>query len=261
MERIMDLSTPRLFRWDDIAAEPVTDSIRRKVITGEHAMMAQIWLDAGCVVPQHSHEAEQISWVFSGALKFVIDGETIDVRSGDVLIIPSGVPHEAVALEDTWEMDSFAPIRHDWLDGTDSYFTGPQKAAKGFSNPASASNPARLVRWDGIVVEPITSDIDRRFATGDRETLAELILRKGCVVPQHSHVSEQLTWVRAGALELDLSGTVYTVPGGSVLRIPGGLPHMATALEDTRVIDLFGPRRDDWLAGSDQYLRQAKVSR
>jgi quercetin dioxygenase-like cupin family protein len=60
--------------------------------------------------------------VFQGALKFLIHGEYITVREGEVLHIPSWVPHQAEALEDTFEMDVFSPIRHDWLDGTDTYF-------------------------------------------------------------------------------------------------------------------------------------------
>ena len=255
----MDLGTPRLFRWEDLPRERVTDQIGRKVITGERVMMAHIWLDPGCVVPHHSHESEQVSWVFSGALKFIIGGETQVVRAGEVLVIPSWVAHEAVALEPTYEMDVFSPIRRDWLERTDAYFHQPATRAADFDNPATGGNPARLTRWDTVPVEPMTPSITRAFVTGERATVAELVLEAGTVVPTHEHESEQLTWVRSGALELELAGECFTVSPDTVLRIPSRVPHQARALEPTRVVDVFGPRREDWLARDDQYLRRAEA--
>lgn len=109
-------------RWDDMPHEPVTDVISRKVITGEHEMIAQVFLAKGAVVPSHSHESEQITYILSGALRFRMAGEEIVVRAGEVLVIPSWLEHEAEALEDTLDVDVFSPIRRDWLDGTDDYF-------------------------------------------------------------------------------------------------------------------------------------------
>ncbi len=250
------LDTTQLFTWDALDSEAVTDRIRRRIVTGERIMMAHIWLDGGAVVPEHSHEAEQLSWVFSGGLKFIIAGETIVVGPGELLLIPSGVPHEAVALEDTWEMDLFSPIRHDWLARTDAYFHASPRAAPGLSVPATGANPATLIRWSNVPVEPMTPAIDRAFLSGERATVADIALRKGAVVPEHAHESEQLSWVRSGALELVVAGTSHRVPAGSVLRIPSRVPHRAVALEDTRVVDAFAPRREDWITGTDQYLRQ-----
>ena len=110
------------YRWDDIASEKVTEMISRKVVTGEREMLAQIWLKKGAIVPTHAHESEQISYVLQGTLKFTIQGEAFIVREGDVLHIPSMVPHQAEALDDCFEMDVFSPIRQDWLDKTDDYF-------------------------------------------------------------------------------------------------------------------------------------------
>jgi len=110
------------YRWDDIASEKVTEMISRKIVTGEREMLAQIWLKKGAIVPTHSHESEQISYVLQGALKFTIQGEEFIVREGEVLHIPSMVPHQAEALDDCFEMDVFSPIRQDWLDKTDDYF-------------------------------------------------------------------------------------------------------------------------------------------
>ena len=114
--------TVRLHRWDEIALEKVTEMISRKIVTGEREMVAQVYLKKGALVPRHSHESEQMTYVLQGALKFLINGEEITVREGEVLHIPSWIEHQAEALDDTFELDLFSPIRQDWLDHTDSYF-------------------------------------------------------------------------------------------------------------------------------------------
>lgn len=110
------------YRWDEIAPEKVTEMISRKIVTGAREMLAQIWLKKGAIVPMHQHESEQISYVLQGTLKFTIQGSEYIVREGEVLHIPSNVPHQAEALDDCFEMDVFSPIRQDWLDKTDDYF-------------------------------------------------------------------------------------------------------------------------------------------
>ena len=122
IERIMSTQTVRLHRWDEIALEKVTEMLSRKIVTGEREMLSQIYLKRGCLVPMHSHESEQMTYILQGALKFLINGEEITVREGEVLHIPSWVEHQAEALEDTFELDVFSPIRQDWLDHTDDYF-------------------------------------------------------------------------------------------------------------------------------------------
>lgn len=112
----------KLHRWDEIALEKVTEMISRKLVTGAREMLAQIYLKKGALVPMHSHESEQMTYVLQGALKFLIGGEEITVREGEVLHIPSWVEHQAEALDDTFELDLFSPIRQDWLDGSDHYF-------------------------------------------------------------------------------------------------------------------------------------------
>jgi quercetin dioxygenase-like cupin family protein len=115
----------RHVRWADLPKETVTAQLSRRLVTGERMMLAQVYLEKGCIVPRHSHENEQITWIVEGALRFWIgaDGaEEVVVRAGEVLHIPSNVPHMAEALEDTLDVDIFSPIRQDWLDHTDSYF-------------------------------------------------------------------------------------------------------------------------------------------
>jgi unsaturated pyranuronate lyase len=108
--------TVRLHRWDEIALEKVTELLSRKIIAGEREMVAQVYLKRGCLVPMHAHESEQMTYILQGALKFLIGGDEITVREGEVLHIPSRIEHQAEALEDTFELDVFSPIRQSWLD-------------------------------------------------------------------------------------------------------------------------------------------------
>jgi quercetin dioxygenase-like cupin family protein len=105
-----------LHRWDEIALEKVTEMISRKIVSGEREMLAQTYLKRGALVPLHTHESEQMTYVLQGALRFLVEGEEIIVREGEVLHIPSGTPHQTEALEDTFELDVFSPVRADWLD-------------------------------------------------------------------------------------------------------------------------------------------------
>jgi quercetin dioxygenase-like cupin family protein len=111
----------RLFSWDEVKTEVMNPNVKRKVITGDKAMVAQVFIAKGGVVPEHHHESEQLTYIMEGALEFELEGRTVVVRKGHVLHIPSNVPHRAVALEDTLDLDIFSPIRLDWLDGTDHY--------------------------------------------------------------------------------------------------------------------------------------------
>ena len=104
-----------LHRWDEIALEKVTEMISRKIVAGGREMLAQVYLKKGALVPKHSHESEQMTYVLQGGLRFLIAGEELIVREGEVLHIPSGMAHQAEALADTFELDVFSPVRRDWL--------------------------------------------------------------------------------------------------------------------------------------------------
>jgi quercetin dioxygenase-like cupin family protein len=98
--------------------------ITRQLITGERMMIAHVRLKKGDEVPQHSHENEQITYILEGALHFWLGlqgDREVTVRAGEVLVIPSNLPHRALALEETLDVDVFNPPRQDWLDGTDAY--------------------------------------------------------------------------------------------------------------------------------------------
>jgi quercetin dioxygenase-like cupin family protein len=111
-------------RWADIPAEQLRGGITRRLVTGERLMLAHVYLKKGDDVPRHAHENEQLTYVLEGALQFWLgpnDERTVTVRTGEVLVIPSNVPHRAFALEDTLDVDCFNPPRQDWLSGTDAY--------------------------------------------------------------------------------------------------------------------------------------------
>lgn len=111
-------------RHASFAAMPIehlNPLIERQYVSAERSMLAKLLLRKGCVVPMHHHENEQITYILEGALKFILDGEEIVVRGGEVLVIPPNVPHSAEALEDTVDLDVFSPPRADWMAGTDQY--------------------------------------------------------------------------------------------------------------------------------------------
>jgi unsaturated pyranuronate lyase len=114
-------------------------------------------------------------------------------------------------------------------------------------------------RWDELPREELNPLIKRRLITGDALMIAHVYLERGALVPQHAHVNEQLTYILEGALRFRLGddgSEVVDVRAGEVLHIPANVPHEAEALEDTLDVDVFHPPRQDWLDGSDAYLRR-----
>jgi quercetin dioxygenase-like cupin family protein len=116
----MTTARVRLHRWDEIALDKVTEMLSRKIVSGEREMLVQVYVKRGCLVPLHAHESEQMTYVLQGALRFLIHGEEITVREGEVLHIPPGVEHQAEALEDTFELDVFSPVRLAWRDQSET---------------------------------------------------------------------------------------------------------------------------------------------
>ena len=102
--------------WGELELDKVTELISRKLVAGDRQMLAQVYLKRGALVPLHRHDSEQMTYVLDGLLKVRVDGEEVIVRDGEVIRIPSGVPHQAEALADTFELDLFSPIRDEWLD-------------------------------------------------------------------------------------------------------------------------------------------------
>jgi quercetin dioxygenase-like cupin family protein len=123
--------------------------------------------------------------------------------------------------------------------------------AKGKSNKAEL----RHIPWSSVEVEELNPLLGRHFVVGQNVMLARVLLKKGCVVPEHSHHNEQITYILAGALKFGIDGKEIIVNAGEVLTIPPNMPHSAEALADTVDLDIFNPPRADWINKTDAYLR------
>lgn len=110
--------------WESVPLEDLNPLLQRHFVVGQNVMLARVLLKKGCIVPEHSHHNEQITYILDGALKFWIDGRVLVVNAGEVLTIPPHMPHKAEALEDTVDLDVFNPPRADWIDKTDQYLRG-----------------------------------------------------------------------------------------------------------------------------------------
>jgi len=107
--------------WSEVERERLNDTVEREMLHGEKLMLARVFMKKGAHVPLHQHHNEQATYILEGALKFAIDGKEIVVKAGEVLCIPSNMPHEAWAVEDTLDLDVFTPPREDWLSKADDY--------------------------------------------------------------------------------------------------------------------------------------------
>lgn len=123
----------KLHRLEATPREKLMDKVERRFLSGERTTLAQVWLYKGAFVPSHAHESEQVSFIVEGALRFKLGADQDEehvVRTGEVLVIPPNVPHSAEALEDTYDLDLFAPRREDWIKGDDAYLRGKGSAPR-----------------------------------------------------------------------------------------------------------------------------------
>ena len=118
------MSTLEKNSWNTVEVEKLNDKISRQMISGENATVSRLLFKAGALVPRHFHVNEQYSWIISGSLKFVFDDREILVGAGEVLLIPAHVPHSVLAMEDTVDVDFFAPRREDWIRKEDENLRG-----------------------------------------------------------------------------------------------------------------------------------------
>ena len=110
--------------------------------------------------------------------------------------------------------------------------------------------------WNQIPAEQLNPLVTRKVIHTTAMTIARLTIAKGAVVPAHHHIHEQCAMVEKGALKFNLDGQEILVSAGQALAIPSEVPHGVEAMEDTVVMDLFTPRRQDWIDGDDSYLRK-----
>lgn len=110
--------------------------------------------------------------------------------------------------------------------------------------------------WNSIEREQLNPTFARQVIHGDTMTVARVYLKKGCIVPEHSHPNEQISMMEQGVLRFMFGSDEVIVKAGETLRIPANVPHSAEALEDSVATDLFSPPRQDWISGDDAYLRR-----
>lgn len=128
-------------------------------------------------------------------------------------------------------------------------------ALKGTVSKAKRRAELRHIPWSSVEVEALNPLLGRHFVIGQNIMLARVLLKKGCIVPEHSHPNEQLTFILEGALKFWVDGKEIVVNAGEVLTIPPNMPHKAEALEDTVDFDVFNPPPADWMNRTDAYLR------
>jgi len=138
--------------------------------------------------------------------------------------------------------------------------TAKRKTAK---RPAVKQSPAskmevKYVPWSSIGLEDLNPLLQRQFVVGNDIMVARVLMKKGCIIPLHSHHNEQFTYILEGALKFWIDGKEIVVNAGEVLTIPPHMPHKAEALVDTVDLDVFNPPRADWINKTDQYLRGGK---
>jgi quercetin dioxygenase-like cupin family protein len=118
--------TVKHIRWDDITNEQLSPLLERRYLNGERVTLARFFLRKGCLVAQHSHSNEQVSYVVEGMLRYVFPDKEVIAHGGEVVTIPPNLLHSAEALEDTLILDVFAPVRADWAEKKDDYLRGPK---------------------------------------------------------------------------------------------------------------------------------------
>ncbi len=121
---------------------------------------------------------------------------------------------------------------------------------------AGATASLKYLSWNDVELETMNPLLGRQLIVGHQVMLARVLLKKGCIVPLHSHVNEQLSYILEGALKFYIDGKEIVVRAGEVLTIPPNMPHKAEAMEDTVDLDIFNPPRADWMNKTDSYLRK-----
>ena len=134
------------------------------------------------------------------------------------------------------------------------------RSAKRAAVKKSPANKMELkyVPWSSIDLEDLNPLLQRQFVVGRDIMVARVLMKKGRIIPLHSHHNEQFTYILEGALKFWVDGKVIVVNAGEVLTIPPHMPHKAEALVDTVDLDVFNPPRADWIDKTDEYLRGGK---
>lgn len=116
----------------------------------------------------------------------------------------------------------------------------------------------KFIQFEKMPTEELSDKISRQYVYGKEAMLARFVFKKGAIIPEHQHPSEQITYILKGAVKVTLQGKEIIVRSGEVLIIPPNVLHKFEALEDTIDLDVFSPPREDWIKGTDSYLKKKK---
>ena len=112
---------PQLFHLDAQPMEKINELLYRQYLHGTNVTFVKWTAKKGAVVPLTHHVNEQVTWITTGLAEVYSQGRRYVMKAGDIMIVPPNVPHEFIFLEDTIDIDIFAPARQDWLDRTATY--------------------------------------------------------------------------------------------------------------------------------------------
>src|ERR1700720_4727198 len=129
---------------------------------------------------------------------------------------------------------------------------------KAIGRKSAVKGELKYIPWNSVELEDLNPLLQRQMIVGRDIMVARVLMKKGCIVPLHSHHNEQVTYILDGALKFWIDGKEIVVNAGEVLTIPRNMPHKAEALMDTIDLDVFNPPRADWLNKADAYLRGEK---
>ena len=114
----------------------------------------------------------------------------------------------------------------------------------------------KIHKWGSIPAEQLNANIARQAIHAANMTVARIHLLQGARVPEHRHPSEQITLLQQGRLRFTLDPEVCVLEAGEMLEIPPNVPHSVEVIEESVVVDVFAPVREDWIRGDDAYLRK-----
>jgi quercetin dioxygenase-like cupin family protein len=110
--------------------------------------------------------------------------------------------------------------------------------------------------WNTVPVEQMNPKTTRQVIHTESMSISQIGVLQGYVVPDHHHFNEQVTMVNSGRVRFFINGMPHEMGAGDVICVPSDAPHYLECLEDATLTELFSPRREDWMAGDDAYLRK-----
>jgi quercetin dioxygenase-like cupin family protein len=114
----------------------------------------------------------------------------------------------------------------------------------------------KIQKWDDISEDQLNPLAGRKALHGEAITVAHFRFNKGNKEASHHHINDQITIVEKGAVRMFVADEEFVLKAGEMVHVPPEVPHGNEALEDTLVMELFSPVREDWIKGDDSYLRQ-----